>query len=600
MRTFAQRQPKAKKLTLAAIPRRKSAAAESTQYKHPVLRLQHTLGNRATRQILLARAQELEGKKVLALAPDASKPAPTAATADQSHIPTNWFLDFWGVGNGGRQKGRGDRQDKDVAVVKNLTIGPKDEAKVIEHAGDALSSGYSHLGSFSHRKGHGSATGSVSYAQQKDIEVKLIFSEKADKKVLAAAKAAAQKRVEELILKNSAISGDWSEVERQAAAAAAEHLPEGSDPKVEITLKGQHQQEPLDTVDYNVQNPAVCTAKIVVPTTTTSVGWSRTDTQEHGNKAETTTLDKTHVEVDAGGSKQHKDDKSSSSVDVKTDSKTDTTKDHKSTKTHTETEYGISWDDIEKSSKQIAEHMALSVCNSWKLVTKKLQDTTGGGVVSADEGPGLSLGDKIKRWLKEKGKQALGAAKDFLVKKVKDIVKDKVKGFVKKMIGAEAWWFTILDWGIDFVGDELKGKLWVNKSKDQQGANGQPPHSSNQAQDSTLDWVYYAVHEASMASQQETEQHLSGHFSDIYKKDEESTSDKSSTHSSGSTSVKTSSGSSSDSDTSHSDVKSASDAQQKKEDLQLEHVTTSRTYHGTTISVIAGHPVLQVTVEEQS
>jgi hypothetical protein len=597
MRTFAQRQRKTKKVTVAAIGRRKPAAAESTEHKHPVLRLQHTLGNRATRQILLARAQELDGRKVLALAPDASKPAPTAATGDQSHVPTNWFLDFWGVGSSRGQKGRGDRQEGDVAVVDHFTVGPKDEAQEFEHAGNALAAGYSHLGTINHRKGRGSATGTVSYAKQKDIEAKLIFSEKADKKVVAAAKAAAQKKVEDLIFRRTDVSGNWSEVERQAAAAAAELLPEGSDPKVEITLKGQHQRVPLDTVDYDVQNPSLCTAKITVPTTTQSVGWSRTDTQEKAKKSEAASAEKTHVEVDVGGSKAHTESKSSSDVEAKAESRTDTSAEHKATKTHTEAEYGITLTDIEANTRIIADHIVSSIGTTWTTVTNQLKDQKGGGDVPGATSDEPSTAGKIWNWLKDRGKSALGWAKDkvvgAVVDKAKKLFKDKVIGYLLKGLEMDSPWFLLANWGVDYLVDKLRGTAHARKDADQTG-----PQRPTQVV--AIQNFAQLVTESSTAVKEETYNGLLEQFRASYKHDEESSKDKGSIQSGSSASVKASGSSSADTQAGHAEVKSTSDSQKSKDESQEEHATTSRTYYGTTVSVIAGHPVLQVTVENQS
>jgi hypothetical protein len=595
MRDFAQRQPQATKLLLAAVQRPHVAAVESTQHKHPVLRAQHSLGNRATRQILLS-GRELEARKLLALAPDKpGGPAPAAAeTADQSHVPTNWFLDFWGVGNGGHQKGRGDRQEGDVAVVNHLIVGPKDESREFELAGVALSSGFSRLGALNHRKGRGSASGSVSYAQRKDIEAKLVFSEKADKKVLAAAKAAAQKKVEELIFHNTDVSGNWSEVERQAASAAAEHLPEGSDAKVEIALKGQHHQVPLDTVDYDVHNPSLCTAKITVPTTTQSVGWSRTDTQESAQKNQSASVDKTHVEVDVGGSQSHTQTRSHSDVEGKADSRTDTSQQHHATRTHTETEYGIGWADIDASSKLIADHIVTTLGSSWLTVTNQLYDKKDGGAVPGATGPEPSTGDKIKGWLKDKAKQAIGWAKDTVINKAKDFLKSKIKGYILKAIDIDAPWFYLLDWGFDYLVDKLQSKASATKSPDQ---TAKP--SSTQV-GTAIKNVSQITSGQLTAVQQDTYNELQGYFRKVYDKDEESITDKGSTHSSGSASVKASGGSSSDTEAGHADVKTTTDSQKSKEGSQEEHTGTSRTYYGTTVSVIAGHPVLQVTVEDKT
>jgi hypothetical protein len=202
------------------------------------------------------------------------------------------------------------------------------------------------VGHYDHPKGPGAVKASVSYASRKELDVKLSWSEQKKGQTNLAASNAAKAKVEELIFHNSDVSGDFTEVQRQAAAAAAEHLPEGSSPTVEITWRGNHDEHSPKDVMYDVRNPSLCTVGIYVPTTTTAAPWSRTDTEVHVKKDESGNAAAVHVETDAAAGKVHTEGGSAGSVEVKKGAGTDTSATHKSSKTHNETAYGVTWDEI--------------------------------------------------------------------------------------------------------------------------------------------------------------------------------------------------------------------------------------------------------------
>ena len=193
-----------------------------------ILKRQQTIGNRAVQRLIQAQA---------------------VAAPSKERVPTDWYLDFWGTGASRGVKARADRDEHDVLVLKDLTVGPEDDSKTFKNTGNARESGLSHVGQYDHPKGHGVLYGEVSYATQKELDVKLSWSDQKKGQTNLAAESAAKKAVEKLIYENTDLSGDWSAVEKQAATAAAEFLPEGSAPTVEIAWKGNHGQVPLDVVE---------------------------------------------------------------------------------------------------------------------------------------------------------------------------------------------------------------------------------------------------------------------------------------------------------------------------------------------------------------
>jgi hypothetical protein len=539
---------------------------------------------------------------------DTAPPATNApaAPAPRETVLTNWFVDFSGVANNGKKKGRGDRDPGDVLILEDLEIGPKDKPKRFAKAGDALKSGYSKLGTYDHPKGPGSAGGTVSYASRKELDIKLTWDGQKKRETNPAAMSAARQTVEQLIFHPSDVSGDWNEVERRAADAAAEKLPDGSNPKVEIQWRGNHQEYSLKTVDYDVQRPSLCTAEISVPTTTSSVDWSSSDTKVHVNNDETHSANQSHVDTDVEASKAHSSDNSSASVDVNKAHDKDASDQHKSKKTHTEEKYGVQFEEIEKSSRHVFDSMADSLQISWWKLTNALQVEPDAKKVDSDAEQGV--GDRIKNWFKDRGQDLIDFAKNKLISKVKGFFSSKIKGYLKKLLfvveEGEAWWFPVVGWGVDWlvnkVGDKVLGKVSIEKGKD---SKQPPPVESNSTPGSlTTVQLYDEIRNIahSFDTWTEFDKSTKEWFSREFRSDEQESSNKSHEHSKDDLSVKARSDSSSDSDAAHARVRTSSDHQDTAGSAQSDVITSTRAYHGTTIRVVAGQPVLTIKIQEKS
>ena len=539
---------------------------------------------------------------------DAPAPATTAAANAKDTVPTTWFVDFSGVANSGGKKGRADRNPNDVLILEDLTVGPKDDPKTFAKTGDALKSGYSNLGKYDHPRGPASAYGTVSYASRRDLDVKLSWDGQKKNEKNASALSAARETVEKLILHQSEVSGDWTEVERRAADAAADHLPDDSNPKVEIQWKGHHDEYSLKTVDYDVRRPSLCTAEVFVPTTTSAVDWSGSETKEHSKKDDTHTASSTHVDTDAGTSTAHTGTKSDSSQEAHKEHDKATSAEYQTQKTQTELTYGITWEDIERTSTTISTGMTTTFEKAWRKVIQKLITKTDAGDVSDDSDKDLSWTDKVKNWFVNRGKDAFGWIKNKLYNKAKSWVSGKVKSLIKKLLFvgevAEGWWFPIVGWGIDWLigkaADKITGKTTVDKGKDEK--DPQPSTASKYTTDSTTtDELTRIVQQFSteVSTTSETEHDVKQGFQSVYKKDEESGSGKTHEHSTDDLKAKAKSESSTDSVATQARVRTSADKSDSADTSEGDRSSVTRTYHGTTIKVTAGHPVLAVKVQEK-
>jgi hypothetical protein len=404
-----------------------------------ILNLQRAIGNRAVQRLLLSRKpddQPTDAKSPAAVADKGAVSNPPAkADAPTDTVATNWFLDSWGVA-GDRKAGRAGRRDsnpEDVIIVDGLTIGSDQNTKTFEMAGNALPSGRSRLGPFAHSKGPGDADGVVSYATQRDIVVdfkantppetgpmdKAAKAQKlADEK---AVKASTEKMVLDLIRrKDSEVSGDWSEVEKQAVAAAAQQLPAGSNPTVKIDSKVKHDKFRLQTTPYQVEKPAACTVKIDVPTATTTY-------QVSGGESDTT-----KVSLGVGGSASE-----SQKLDIGGEIKT-------------------FFQNTRSSFVQTVNSM------HHKIVTN------GPGTVESDKGSDLSLSERAKKWLKDKASSLWETAKDKLIGKAKSFLENKLAQWIIKGLELDSYIeIKLTEWVVDWLGDKAADKIkgWFVKTK---------------------------------------------------------------------------------------------------------------------------------------
>ena len=398
-----------------------------------VLRLQRTIGNRGVQRLILARQPDspAPGSKPTATAEtpgvvSASSVSGTSAALET--IPTEWFIDFEGLGGGLQgQKGRPNRKPSDVLLLEHLSIGPKERHKTFAKAGNALASGYAALGPFDHPKGIGNVRGEGTYATSKEVQVKFIPNvppqpapaNKAEKTARDAEKSAAEKAATEavtnLIHDYDGNAADWDQVEKDAAHVAAANLPEGSAPVVSIFIKGNHEKYSLETTQYRVDKPASCTVKIIVPTTTTTF-------QVHGGGESTET-----ESAAAEGS-------------VRTTEKID-----------------VGWE-----FKTFVETVKSSLVRVTNSLHQRIISQDREGDVTSDPGSDLSLGDRLKNWLKDKASDLWDKAKGKFMDLGTKFLKKKLVGWITKLIEKDNWvWIKLTEWGVDWLGDKVKSWLSV-------------------------------------------------------------------------------------------------------------------------------------------
>ena len=539
--------------------------------------------------------------------PATSGSVSSALATGGATVHTDWFVDFSGVANNGRKKGRGDRDPGDVLILEDFTVGPRDDARSFPKAGDAQKSGYSRLGSYEHPRGPGSAFGTVSYATRRELDVKLTWDGQKKRETNPAALAAARATVEKLILHQSEVSGDWNEVESRAAAAAAERLPEGSNPKVEIQWRGNHQEYSLKTVDYAIRTPSLCTAEISVPTTSSAVDWSASDTKQHDSSTQTHAADQTHVDTDVETAHAHATGQSNSSLNVAKEHEKDAFDAHHVRQTRTYTDYELTWEEIEQSSKHVYIGMSESLRRAWLAIIHKLEGEPGAKTIPHEEEKELGWGDKVKKWFKDRGKDVVDIVKNKLYGKVKRFFSGKIMGFLKKLLvvgeEVEAWWLPIVAWGVDWtvgkLGDKIKSWLWSEKGKDERdtpSANSKYPSSSL-----TTRQLYDQVRNVWLSSEEQTdiEKDTRLHFRSIYDDYEMSSSNLSHEHAKDTLDAKAHADSTSEADANHTRVRTAVDHQGSTDTSVGDVTTTSRSYHGTTIHVTAGQPILTIKIQEK-
>ncbi len=545
--------------------------------------------------------------------PAASAPAPaagtTAASASHDTVPTDWFVDFWGAGKNGKQAGRGDRATDDAIMLEDLMIGPKNHPKTFKKAGNALKSGYAPLGRFDHPKGGGDATGAVQYAKRKEIKAQVDWDgKKKGDKNNKVAEDAAQQAVEALIFQHTDLAGDWTAVEgqaAQAATAAAAKAGHGlSNVTVKISATGAHEQHSLDTVSYQVDKPANATAEIRVPTTTTTGTWSRSDTTDHHKNDATVKVQGGSVDGEVGGSSGHVDGNVGGHVGVKTDDKTKVDVSHDSKSTRTYHDYGVTYDEIENAATHISDTIITSLDATWEKILKDLS-TGKEPRVKAESEHDLSLGDKVKHWFKERGKDVVNFVSDKVVDKVKSLVSGKIKGWVMTVVDAEEWWFPIAEWGIEHVVDwgagKIKSKLHIDRGKGEKDPD--PQHSQYNAQNSMKPHeLVHLISQTVRSSDVKTEsqKHTTSYVHDVFEQYESSSKDKVDVQHKTDNQVDANAHGSGNTSEVHGNVKAHVEGGSRTDGDEGGGGSTTRTYSGTTINVVAGHPILDIKIEDQA
>ena len=402
-----------------------------------LLNLQQALGNRAVQRIILSRKPDAGATDTRSPVAVEDKPAVSpgdkGALAHAETIPTDWYIDSWGVASdiGGRA-GRGDSRPDDVVMLEGLKIGSSRNSKIFDQAGNALKSGRSPLGSFDHSKGPGDVNGVVTYISQREIDIDFNpgtppesspldqaakTKKAASEKVL---KAAAKKTVLDLIRdQHNDLSGNWDEIEKRAATAAAAQLPEGSKPEVKIKATAKHTGHRLETTPYRIDKPSTCTIKIIVPTSTTTY-------QVHGGEADTTTV--------AGGVAGSTTE--SQKLDIGSEIKT----------------------------------FVLSTKNSFietvNSLHRQIISRGPGRDIQSDKGSDLSLGERAKKWLKEKGSELWEAAKNKVIDKATGLLKSRLAKWIIKGLELENFVeVTLAEWFVDWIGDKAADKIkgWLVK-----------------------------------------------------------------------------------------------------------------------------------------
>jgi len=194
-------------------------------------------------------------------------------------VPTNWYIDYRGRAADlpGRPHGRPASEPFDVLMLTDLRVGETTcNEKHFFQAGNALSSGPSRLGSFSHDKRPATVSAVATYPDQHEmmVDTQPIIPPEAPP-LNQAAKAEIHKIVEDIVLKlirnpRNDFSGDWDEAIEEGKRAAAAQLPEGSKLEVTIKTKLTHKTHKLGNYPYTIDKPAKCTIHIEVPDTTTT------------------------------------------------------------------------------------------------------------------------------------------------------------------------------------------------------------------------------------------------------------------------------------------------------------------------------------------
>jgi hypothetical protein len=530
-------------------------------------------------------------------APLLDSPISAAAADAPATVPTTWFVDFWGVGDDGKKAGRGERHPGDAMMLQHFKVGPKSHAKSFEKAGNALPSGYSQVGTYDHPAGPGSASATVMYGSLNQIDVDLGWSDGPHAKITPDAIAAAKLKVQELITSGDGNNGDWSTIEQRASEAAAAEL-EGAAPNVHIYFKSHPTAQTLQTVDYDVHEPSACTAEVRVPTKTTATNWSVSNTTHHEKGDGNASGGAAHVGTDVGADSRHKDGVSSGSVGVKTDAHVDATVDHSSKNSETYRHYGVTWDEIDHAASDIASTVLVSFDATWEKMISALVQSKDGGTVTTEAEHHVGLGERVKNWFKERGKDVVDFVSGKVVDKVGDVLKSRLTKWVVRGIEAETWYIPIIGWGIDhaidWAGDKLKTKLKIDRGP---AAPDKHDHQFTPQNTITMHALYESVRVTTTSIKADITKLTHGHIDGLVRTYEQSTHDATKVGSSSKTTVDARQSGSANDSGAHANVHTDVGAGSAHQDSKRDEDTTTRTYSGTTIKVVAGHPVLDVKIE---
>ena len=128
-----------------------------------------------------------------------------------------------------------------------------------------------------------------------------------------------------------------------------------------------------------------------------------------------------------------------------------------------------------------------------------------------------------------------------------------------------------------------------------------PANSNFSANDTTLQQLYDHVSEILTSSNTvtETEKDIKESFKKVYDDYEASSSNKSNDHSKDTLAAKAHADVSSNADASQTRVRTAADHQGSADSGEGDVITTTRAYHGTTIKVTAGQPLLTIKIRDK-
>ena len=416
------------------------------------------------------------------------KGKPTPATLDEqmaaapgrdgkgATVPTTWYADFEGSGTHGKQGGggltpaHGERTTGDALIIEGMHVGPLDDRGAdFENQGNALGYGAAKIGTYEHPVGDGVVQGLIQYVAPSDIKAAVDWDEqpsKADAAKVNNAVVAVGKYIDAHLRKRDANQGSFDALRAGAAEAANQELPDHG-AKVRLTFKNQSQRFNLGPQPYKVDKPSNVSANITVPTTTHYTPWSVTKGEKKREYESVRVIGGEKTEVD-----RKQKDETTTTRDVTVDTGRDqTTLTQDKDKTKKSVDVSVSREKVSTFAQDMTEVVHKVTSRGWGYLMDSWQHKTTAGVATTPE-------VEEKPASEEESKGWLGSlwdgAKKFIGKHVVDNVKKAVKGVLKSKIakwvgrGAKAaeWWFIPVEWGLDWLGDKIKGKLWGDKTED--------------------------------------------------------------------------------------------------------------------------------------
>ena len=393
-------------------------------------------------------------------------------------VPTTWYADFKGSGTHGKQGGggltpaHGERTTGDALIIEGMHVGPLDERGAnFEHQGNALSYGAAKIGTYDHPVGDGVVQGLIQYVAPSDIKAAVDWDKQPGTETDSAAKVnsavvAVGKYIDAHLRKPDANQGSFDALRAGAAEAANRAYPDHG-AKVTLTFKNQSQRFNLGPQPYKVDQPSNVSANITVPTTTHYTPWSVTKGEKKREHESVRVIGGEKTEVD-----RKQKDEQTTTRDVTVDTGRDqTTVTQDKDKTKKSVDVSVSREKVSTFSQELTEAVHTVTSRGWGHLMDSWQLKTDAGVATTpavEEKPASE--EESKGWLGS----LWDGAKKFIGKHVVDTVKKAVKGVLKSKIakwvgrGARAaeWWFIPVEWGLDWLGDKIKGKLWGEKKED--------------------------------------------------------------------------------------------------------------------------------------